>query len=553
MEAFLRDIAERSTADIHVDEKTRAAASRDTSLFSVMPKAVVAPKTAADVGVLVRAAAAHPGVTLTARSAGTGMDGGALSESVIVDFTAHLNRLKGFSGTQAVVEPGLYYRDFEKETLKRNLLMPSYPASRELCAMGGIVANNSGGELTLAYGKTARYVRALKMVLADGNEYTFTKLNREALDAKVLQRDFEGELYRKIYSLIRDNLAAIEAARPHVSKNSAGYALWDVYNKDKDTFDLTKLFVGAQGTLGLMTEATFDLVTPDPHSQMMVVFLDNFDRLGDIVKAVLVHTPTTFESYDDKTLSLAIRFFGAFVKKLGFRNMLSIARHSIPEALSILRHGLPKLVLQITFDGKDPAVLKRKADGLAKALREFRPRYVEIVSTNIEMKEYWLIRRESFNLLRHKVQGMKTAPFIDDIVVPPQVLPEFLPRLYAILNEYNKLMVHNIAGHIGNGNFHIIPLMDLSKKEVREAIPVIAKRVYALVLEYKGSITGEHNDGIIRTPFLKDQFGEHMTALFAETKKIFDPQHIFNPGKKVPSTHPEQAGTLDYAIAHIAG
>lgn len=544
MEAFLRDMSATLGVDLHTDKGARERASRDTSLFSVMPQAVVAPKDAEDVKAIVRAASKH-GVPITGRSAGTGMDGGALTESVVVDFTAHMNHLRGFSGKRATAEPGVFYRDFEKETLKRNLLMPSYPASRELCALGGIVANNSGGELTLAYGKAADYVHALKVVLADGNEYEFTKLQRDELDKKLLQKDFEGEVYRSMYALIRDNASVIEKARPKVSKNSAGYALWDVYDKHKDTFDLTQLFVGSQGTLGLVTEVTFDLLEPDPHSQMMIVFLDSLDRLGEIVKVVLSHTPTTFESYDDKTLKLALRFFGAFLKRLGWKNVFTIFKNSIPEALSIIRHGLPQLVLQITFDGKDPALLKKKAEGLAKALKEFSPRYLEIIKTGDEMKEYWLIRRESFNLLRHKVKHMKTAPFIDDIVVPPSVLTEFLPKLYAILNEYSAYMIHNIAGHIGNGNFHIIPLMDLSKKEVRDVIPEIAKRVYPLVVSFGGSITGEHNDGIIRTPFLKEQFGNDMYELFKKTKTTFDPKGIFNPGKKV-------GGTLEYAMGHIA-
>jgi FAD/FMN-containing dehydrogenase len=158
---------------------------------------------------------------------------------------------------------------------------------------------------------------------------------------------------------------------------------------------------------------------------------------------------------------------------------------------------------------------------------------------------------------------MKTAPFIDDIVVPTEVLPEFFPKLYAILADYEMYMIHNIAGHIGNGNFHIIPLMDLTKEKNRAVIPEIAQRVYDLVLSYGGSITGEHNDGLIRTPFLRQQYGDEMCALFAETKKIFDPKGIFNPGKKVPSTRSarsgqvpssqphEPDGTLAYAMAHI--
>lgn len=550
MQEFLREVTNLISGDVLTDTADLERASRDTSLFYVRPRAVIAPKNAADVTHIVVTADKY-GVALTARSAGTGMDGGALTESVVVDFTKYMHRMKEFSGHRAVAEPGVFYRDFEKETKKRNSLMPSYPASRELCALGGMVANNAGGELTLSYGKTADYVHALSVVLSDGKEYSFERLHREALDKKLLQKDFEGEIYRALYALIRNNAETIAQARPKVSKNSAGYALWDVYNEQKGTFDLTRLFVGSQGTLGLVTEVTFDLIPPNPHSQMMIVFLDSIDRLGDVVNVVLAHTPTTFESYDDKTLSLALRFFGAFIKRLGWKNIFTILKNGIPEMLSILRHGLPKLVLQITFDGTDPILLRKKATDLAGALREFSPRYVEVIKTSEEMKEYWLIRRESFNLLRHKVKNMKTAPFIDDIVVPTKALPEFLPKLYAILDEYDAFMVHNIAGHVGNGNFHIIPLMDLSKKEVRDVIPEIAKRVYTLVFSYGGSGTGEHNDGIIRTPFLKQQFGADMYRLFEETKKIFDPKGIFNPGKKVSLRGQGQAGTLEYAMKHI--
>jgi len=142
------------------------------------------------------------------------------------------------------------------------------------------------------------------------------------------------------------------------------------------------------------------------------------------------------------------------------------------------------------------------------------------------------------------VHGRKTAPFVDDISVRPEVLPEFFPRLQSIFEEYKDVMIYNIAGHIGDGNFHIIPLMDFSDKNAREVIPEVARRVYDLVLEYDGSITGEHNDGIIRTPFLEQQFGEEVYSLFEKTKNIFDPKNIFNPGKKV-------GGTMEYATAHI--
>lgn len=550
-------LARELEGDVALDDATLSSRSTDTSLFFVRPAAVVYPKSVSDVQKLVRFASRVSDTTLTARSAGTGMDGGALNEGIIVDFSKYFThidtvRLQQDKTPSISAQPGVFYRDFEKETLKRGLLMPSYPASRELCMLGGMVANNAGGELTLRYGKVENFVTKLKVVLSDGNEYTLGPLSGEVLRHKLLQQDFEGDLYRRMYKLVNDNYELLKNARPKVSKNSAGYYLWNVYDKETDTFDLSKLFVGSQGTLGFVTEATFSLVRPSKYSQMVIVFLDSLTDLGDIVRAVLVHEPTTFESYDDKTLKLALRFFWEFIKRLGVRNVFSLLWNSLGEAFSIATHGIPKLVLQITFDGDNRRALQYKAEELVVNLKKFKPRYVEVIKSAREMDEYWLIRRESFNLLRHKVKGMKTAPFIDDIVVPITSLPEFFPKLYAILEKYKEYMIHNIAGHVGNGNFHIIPLMDLSKKENRDVIPEIARQVYDLVFAYGGSATGEHNDGIIRTPFLKQQYGERVHALFEQTKNIFDPKNIFNPGKKVPSTRsggPD--GTLSYATAHI--
>jgi len=540
------DVADTPTEiDIH---------SHDASLFEVKPRVVVFPKNVEDLKHLVTFANDHDGVALSVRAAGTGMDGGALTESVSIDSTKYLNHVSDAQDytdpTNPVIkgsiktQPGAYYRDFEKKTLARDLLMPSYPASRELCSVGGIISNNSGGELTLRYGKTEDYIRSLKVIFADGNEYEVRPLSMDELNAKMAQGDFEGDLYKKVFELVSNNYDLLQNAKPKVSKNSAGYYLWNVYDKEKGVFDLTKLITGSQGTLGIVTEVDFKLIRPLKHSQMMVLFLDDLSRLGDLTLEVLKHNPTTFESYDDKTLRLAVKFAFELMKKLGIKNLFTLAWNGIPEAWSIIRKGFPKLVLQITFDGDDPVELEKKAQQLAIDLQDYSPRYLEVIKNPQEAKEYWLIRRESFNLLRHKTKGKNAAAFIDDIIVPPACLPEFFPKLNAILDQYKQYMIYNIAGHIGNGNFHIIPLMDLSLPEVRKIIPEIAEKVYTLVFEYGGSMTGEHNDGIMRTPFLPQQYGVEVCRLFRELKEIFDPREIFNPGKKT-------AGTLEYAASKL--
>lgn len=508
--------------------------SEDASLFKIKPQAVVFPKDAADLGALVRS-----GFSLSPRGGGSDMTGGPLTESVVVDLTKHFNRIGEIKGNRISVEPGAFYRDFEKETLKHNLLLPSFPASRELCTLGGMVANNAAGEKTLSYGKTNRYVKSLKVILRDGNEYFFKPLNQKELTEKLELNNLEGEIYRGVHKLINENYEAIQAARPKVSKNSAGYALWDVW--DKKTFDLTQLFTGSQGTLGIITEIEFELVRPKPYSKMLIIFLRNTESLAEIINQVLREKPETFESYDDHTLSLALKFLPQFVKLLK-GNILGVAWKFLPEFRMILTGGMPKMVLTAEFTGDDPAEIEARARIARAALEPFGVK-TRITKSAKEVEKYHLIRRESFNLLRHRLKGRKAAPFIDDIIVRPEKLPEFLPELDKILDEYPSL-IYGMAGHIGDGNFHIFPLMDLTDPKTREIIPALMDEVYRLILRFGGSLTAEHNDGLLRGPYLKQVYGEKIYHLFEEVKRIFDPENIFNPGKKVGTS-------LEYALAHL--
>lgn len=534
------------------DSKTRTVYSRDTSLFEVMPSTVVFPKDVEDVRTLVRlvsdAKKSGETVSLTARSAGSDMSGGALTESIVMDFTKHFTRvgepepLVNFTGGPAegfiVSEPGVFYRDFEKETLKKNLLLPTYPASRGICAMGGMVSNDSGGEKTLRYGKTHDYVRRLRAVFADGNEYEIKPLTPDELKAKMAEQTFEGEVYKKLYTLLEANYDVAHAAKPNVSKNSAGYNIWDVW--DRKRFDLTKLITGSQGTLAFVTEAEFRLVGAKPYAGMMVLFLKDVHDTVPLLKALTPQSPSSLESFDDKTFTLALKYFWGFLKILA-RNPFSLAFAFLPEFLYVMFHGTPKFIVLAEFEGDSQEEVDKELSEAEKNLNGVDV-HIRIARTKKESEKYWAIRRESFNLLRKHAGGLQTAPFVDDIIVRPEFVPEFLPKLFAILDKYEFFTT--VAGHIGDGNFHIIPLMKLSSDTERAKIHPAMDEVYTLVLEYKGSITAEHNDGLIRSPYLEQMYGEQVFALFKEVKNIFDPLNIFNPGKKVGSS-------MEYAMAHI--
>jgi FAD/FMN-containing dehydrogenase len=524
--------------DVADDTETIKKHSRDTSVFERAPKIVVFPKDADDVSAVVKyvhdTKERGEDVSIAARSAGTDMTGGPLTDSVSLSFTKYMNHIGEIDTDSAVTEPGVYYRDFEKATLEKNgKILPSYPASRNLCAMGGIVSNNSGGELTLRYGKTNKYVRSLDVVLSDGSRATFEPIPLPQVAEKAAQQTFEGTIYREISKLLEENATEIEAARPTVTKNSAGYALWNVIDKEKQTFDLAQLVCGSQGTLAMVTEAKIGLVKTKKHRAMLIIFLADLEIIPEIVRRVLAHQPESFESYDKYTFRLAVRFLPQFLKQMGLFPMLKLGIAFIPELWLTLTGGIPELVLMVEF----------AEDTHEEALEKVRQTRLELkglaVQTTIARSEaaaakYWTIRRESFALLRKNIKGMYAAPFIDDFVVHPDDYPQFLPALHRILDEYH--FIYTIAGHIGDGNFHIFPLMDMADPKTREAILDLSPKVYALVAQYHGSITGEHNDGIIRTPYLEMMFGKKMIEIFARTKAIFDPLGIFNPGKKVGGT-----------------
>jgi len=547
-----QELKKRIKGEVLDDEKTLTKYSTDASLFRIKPRVVVFPVDVDDIKAIVKFVAENksedPSLSLTVRSGGTDMSGGTLTESIVIDVNRHLNQIKEVGDTYAVVEPGMYYRDFEKETLRKNLIMPSYPASREICTVGGMVANNAGGEKTLTYGKTEDYVDQVKMVLCDGNEYLFKPLDKEGLSQKMKLGTVEGEVYRKLFELVDKNYEAIKSAKPNISKNSAGYFLWNVWDKDNQLFDIPKVIVGSQGTFGVITEITFKLIHPKKHSTLLVIFLKDLKNLGRVVEKVLKHNPESFESYDDHTLKIALRYLPDMIKLLGAKSLVSLGIQFLPEFWMAVTGGVPKLFLEAEFTGDTEEEIYRKAYAAQKDLQEFglKTRVTKgetQMEADKEEKKYWTVRRESFNLLRHHAHGRRTAPFIDDIVVRPEKLPEFLPKLDDVMDDYD--LIYTIAGHVGNGNFHIIPLMKLNDPKTGKIISELSYKVYDLVIEFGGSITGEHNDGLIRSPFLKQMYGDKIYGFFEETKRIFDPDNIFNPGKKVNSD-------FSYALAHLA-
>ncbi|MEK7219274.1 MAG: FAD-binding oxidoreductase, partial [Patescibacteria group bacterium] len=454
--------------DVDDSEETLLKYSRDASLLKVRPQIVLFPKDKEDVKKIVKWVQEnkdkytdperneeYKNLSITARCAGTDMSGGAIGESIIMDFSRYMNKLVKFEPEKKfiTVEPGMFYRDFEKITLEKGLILPCYTASKSLNAMGGMYGNNSAGERTLKYGKTEDYIISAKVVLADGNEYIVKSLNQAELNNKINRNNFEGEIYKNIFNLIKNNEYEIKASKPNVHKNSAGYYIWNVMNNG--VFDLNKLLVGSQGTLGIVTEITFKLIPNNKYSKLVVIFMNGVAPLGRLVDEILQLNPETLEAYDDKTMKLAVKFFPDFLKNKGLKEMIKFMFSFMPSFFMMLTGGFPKLILLAEFAGSNGEEVNKQCLKLREKIKGFKLK-VHITKDQAEANKYWDIRRESFALLRKHVKGMHTAPFIDDIIVRPEFLPKFLPELNVILSKYD--LMFTLAGHAGDGNFHIIPL-----------------------------------------------------------------------------------------------
>ena len=542
---IVNDLKSLMQGDVSVEENDLELNARDTSLFYLKPSIVVYPKDVNDVKNLLSYVSKKKeegaDISVTGRSAGTDMTGGPLTQSIVVSFTKYMNKMLDLNENEAKAETGMFYRDFEKETLgKMGWIMPSYPASRELCAIGGIVSNNSGGEKTLVYGKTEKYIKELDVVFANGENSTIKSLNKEELEQKINENTESGRIHREVFNLIKENEGLISKSKPTVSKNSSGYFLWNVYDKEKEVFDLNKLIVGSQGTLSLVTAAKLVGVKPKTHSRMIVMFLKEVKDIGVIVNKMLLHNPETIESYDDHTFKIAMKFLPDIAKKMG-GSMISLGIQFLPELWMAITGGVPRIILMAEFTGDNEKEVIKQTEFAYEDLKQFNCP-IKMTKRESDAKKYWTFRRESFALLRTKLKGYRTAPSVDDIIVHVNDLPEFLPKLQPVFDKY--ALIYSVAGHMGNANFHIIPLIDIHKEGIIDTIHKMMDEVYDLVISYKGSISGEHNDGLLRTSYLPKMFGDEMMRVFEKTKDIFDPKGILNPGKKV-------RGDRDFAFSHV--
>jgi FAD/FMN-containing dehydrogenase len=307
MEPLLDELRALLTGEMHTDTVSRHTYSHDASMFELVPEAIVYPHDAKDVQTLIRFVnakkQAYPTLSITPRSAGTDVSGGAIGTSLVLDMTKHFNAVETTSSTVLRAQPGASLRTIEPLLAAYGAMIGCAPASHAKSTLGGMIANNSAGEQSLRYGNADKSVQELTVVLADGNTYILKPITKRELTVKMKRNDFEGTFYRRMYELIEKNYDLIKNARPRTSKNSMGYNLWSVWDRDTGIFDLTQLFTGSQGTLGIITDVTLGVVPKAKHSGVLFVYLDTVSQLDAIIPLVTSHNPATFEGFDARHAS----------------------------------------------------------------------------------------------------------------------------------------------------------------------------------------------------------------------------------------------------------
>lgn len=511
--------------------------STDGSIFEMTPSMVVYPKNVSDVRKVTRfswqlSEKGHV-LPLTARGRGSDQSGAAIGKGIVMVFPAHMNRLLELDTKQrlARVQPGINYLAFQEAVKTHGLFLPPYPSSIDYATIGGSIANNAAGEKTVKYGDTRKFIEGLEVVLADGELIQTARLNKRELNRKKGLTNFEGEIYRQLDGLITDNWDLIQqqSVIPGVTKNAAGYALADVKRKD-GSFDLTPLFVGSQGTLGVITEAIVRLEPYVPKTNLMVICFEDLDEANRAVGELMKLQPSALEMVDKHLLE-------------------TIGRISPNRLKGLIEAPYPELVLLCEFDDEHKQSAKvKKAE---KMLRDFRTSY-KISDEFEEQQKLWSIRHSAAALIAYADDNLKALPIIEDGVVPRERLKEFMTGIYAIFNKYHLEIA--LWGHAGDANLHMQPFLDLSKLGDRQKVMKIMDEYYELVLSLGGSTSGEHNDGRLRGLYLPKVYGEEIYQVMLDVKKIFDPYDMFNPGVKVNVKRDDLTKHMrhEYSMDHLA-
>lgn len=483
----------------------------DASIYRVPPQAVVLVESEDDITATVGYAASR-GIPLTPRAAGTNLTGSAIGSGIILD-VSRMNRILEVNQDErwARVQPGIVLAELNKRLSSRGLLFGPDPSSGDMCKLGGMIANNSSGPHTLRYGSVKDNVQGLRLCLASSS---WIEARSYALNDPTLERLLTSvPALRDVLVLTQAHAELIAAKQPTVSKNSCGYNLFGIADGlTRGAFDLPKLFVGSEGTLGIVSEATLTLMEKPAATLTALIHFRSLEEVGEAVPQLLTLQPSALEVMDANTL-----------------NLIGRGHHGIPA------DAAATLLVELDADSLD-VDLREKADAMRDICRRYKlASDLTVAFDPAQREQLWKARKALYPTLYRFDPRKKPINFVDDVVVPAERISELIRYLEEFFGGQQVPVA--IFGHIGNGNAHIVPLLDVNDSGDFQKMVQAYQEIHATVLNrFGGSICGEHGDGRVRAEFVKTMFGEELYDLFVQVKHAFDPGHILNPGIKLSET-----------------
>jgi FAD/FMN-containing dehydrogenase/Fe-S oxidoreductase len=512
--ALRRDLESEIEGEVRFDKVSRALYSTDASVYQIEPAAVVVPRSTADVVAVVNICRAH-GTSITMRGGGTSQAGQAIGAGVVVDTSKYLNRLLEVHVAErwARVEPGIVLDELNAALRPHELRFAPDISTASRATVGGMMANNSSGARSVLYGKTIDHVLEQHVVLADGSVAHFRPLAADAAEAACAGSTLEAECYRRVLSVSRTHADEIARRFPKVLRRVGGYNL-DAFVDTGSPVNLAKLMVGSEGTLGVVVEAKLALVPlPKAKAVMAIQFHDLLEALA-ATPAILAHHPSAVEVMDGFIL-------GNTKQSAALERMRRTFIDGDPGAL---------LCVEMYADAAEELPPRLAALERDLAARGFGYRYVHATDSAMQAT-IWSLREAALGLSMAMKDDAKSLSFVEDTAVAPERLRDYIERLLALVRRHRTTA--GVYAHASVGCLHVRPVVNLKTEEGVRTFAALASDVADLVLEFGGALSGEHGDGLVRSPFMERMFGPVLYQAFRQIKATFDPDGLFNPGKIV--------------------
>ncbi|MBH51971.1 MAG: oxidoreductase [Chloroflexi bacterium] len=510
MKSIEDEIRRNILGEVRFDQYSKAMYSTDASIYQIEPVGVVIPRSYDDV-IRVVEMANRLSIPILPRGGGTSLAGQTVNNAIVLDFTKFMNNVLDVNVEEqwAIVQPGITLDELNRQVKKFDLHYAPDPTTASRATVGGGIGNNSCGSHSIVYGRTSDSIIEIEAILSDSSKVIFTELDGDSLLKKMNQLDLEGSIYRGVKSIIDDNREEIIERFPDILRKNSGYGL-DFIAKNGIN-NIAKLLVGSEGTLATVISAKVKLF-PIPKARGLAVI--HFDSLIDAMKATvesIKHDPSAIEVIDKLILDSA-------------RNSTGFAKYT-----EILK-GNPSSLLVVEFFGQDENEIEEKLNLFKTVMDEKKLGYhTLIISKPSEQKNIWEIRSAGLGLLMGIKGDTKPLPFVEDTAVSPERLPEYVEKFDEIVRRNGTTAAY--YGHASVGCLHIRPLINIKDQKGLDQLVRISDEVSDLVLEFGGSLSGEHGDGIVRGVWNEKMFGSKLYDAFRTIKHIFDPNNIMNPGK----------------------